>query len=203
MLSSGLGSTGLKAVISVLKRKKERLPSPCPVLTPPTLVCFCLCQFSLFPCCSIFHCFSPQGQCPWHVLQHICLKYARLQNLNFSTNGQYATLFTSLHSKGREKRWNEKGEYEKEWVKWSMLGNNKGETWRLVLKGWFTPKLKVCHYSVTLMSFQTCITSVEHKRWIWVRTVKLQNQNTGIIKVLHTRTVLECVGMPNDRFVWF
>lgn len=38
------------------------------------------------------------GQCPWQVLQHICLKYARLQNLNFSTSGQYATLFTSLHS---------------------------------------------------------------------------------------------------------
>lgn len=38
------------------------------------------------------------GQWPWQVLQHICLKYARLQNLNFSTSGQYATLFTSLHS---------------------------------------------------------------------------------------------------------
>lgn len=146
---------------------------------------------SFFSCCSICLCFSPQGQCPWHVLQHICLKYARLQNLNFSTNGQYATLFTSLHSKGREKRWNEKG-YEKEWVKWSMQGNNKGETWRLVLKGWFTPKLKVCHYTLTLMSFQTCITLVEHKRWIWVGTVKLQNQNKGIMKVLQTRTVLEC-----------
>ena len=29
-----------------------------------------------------------EGQCPWQVLQHICLKYARLQNLNFSTSGQ-------------------------------------------------------------------------------------------------------------------
>ena len=28
------------------------------------------------------------GQCPWHVLQHICLKYGRLQNLNLSTRGQ-------------------------------------------------------------------------------------------------------------------
>lgn len=43
------------------------------------------------------------GQCPWQVLQHICLKYARLQNLNFSTNGQYATLFTSLHSSNKRK----------------------------------------------------------------------------------------------------
>lgn len=44
------------------------------------------------------------GQWPWQVLQHICLKYARLQNLNFRTSGQYATLFTSLHSGDREKR---------------------------------------------------------------------------------------------------
>lgn len=44
------------------------------------------------------------GQWPWQVLQHICLKYARLQNLNFRTSGQYATLFTSLHSGYREKR---------------------------------------------------------------------------------------------------
>lgn len=27
-------------------------------------------------------------QCPWQVLQHICLKYGRLQNLNLSTRGQ-------------------------------------------------------------------------------------------------------------------
>lgn len=43
------------------------------------------------------------GQCPWQVLQHICLKYARLQNLNLSTRGQYATVFTSLHSVGHRK----------------------------------------------------------------------------------------------------
>lgn len=31
---------------------------------------------------------AARGQWPWHVLQHICRKYARLQNLNFSTSGQ-------------------------------------------------------------------------------------------------------------------
>lgn len=47
------------------------------------------------------YCLTPrpqQRQCPWQVLQHICLKYGRLQNLNLSTRGQYATVLTSLHS---------------------------------------------------------------------------------------------------------
>lgn len=36
-------------------------------------------------CCWVSWC---PGQCPWQVLQHICLKYGRLQNLNLSTRGQ-------------------------------------------------------------------------------------------------------------------
>lgn len=125
MLSSGLGSTGLKAVVCVLISEREAS------FFGAQHWLFSLPVFSLFPHCSICLCFSPRGQCPWHVLQHICLKYARLQNLNFSTNGQYATLFTSLHSRGRGK----KVEWERirEGVsKWLILGNHKRETWKLV-----------------------------------------------------------------------
>lgn len=93
-LSSGLDSTMMEGRRTRCDRKnREGWPSPLlsPVLSW-TVSSPDICLFSsTAPSMPLTLPTSPRaarGQWPWHVLQHICRKYARLQNLNFSTSGQ-------------------------------------------------------------------------------------------------------------------